>query len=30
MQQHVNKEESKKAINSIFPPTYFGYGGKLD
>ena len=22
---HVNKEESKKAINSIFPPALYGY-----
>lgn len=30
MSQHVNKEESKNAINHIFPPvSYLGYGGKV-
>lgn len=29
MSQHVNREESKNAINSIFPPSYFGYGQKV-
>ena len=28
MSQHVNKEESRNAINYIFPPVqYLGYGG---
>jgi len=22
---HINKEESKKAINNIFPPAHYGY-----
>ena len=26
--QHVNREESKIAINQIFPPNYYGYAGK--
>lgn len=26
MSLHVNKEESKNVINSIFPPQYYGYG----
>ena len=24
--QHVNKEDSKNAMNAIFPPQYFGFG----
>lgn len=29
MSQHVNKEESKKAISSIFPPQFYGYGKQV-
>ena len=30
MSQHVNKEESKQAINMIFPPSFYGMGPGSD